>query len=118
MAPDHSQSPLPQTATAPPGAEESDPEPSASTDTVAGYDSRQIWELCKERGTGPGNPSEIITDEYNPADVKPAFNGDGVQVVVSWRTATDNSIHYFGCAFDGSTSAPVLYSFDVPHEGK
>lgn len=98
-----------------PSADPGDPTGPAS---VNGYNPRQVWNLCVARGeSGDGSAQTYSVETFDPSKVVPAFDGDGVQVVVRWTNAA-GSPGVWACAVNGDPANPSLKAFDIPHQGK
>lgn len=95
-----------------------DPGSPPASATVNGYDARQVWDLCVARGeSGDASAQAYTVEAFDPLKVVPAFDGDGVQVVVRW-TNTAGTAGVWACAVNGDPANPSLKAFDIPHPGK
>lgn len=85
--------------------------------TVNGYDAYQVWGLCKAKGLSALENQNVIVQEFDPNDVRAAFDGNGVQVLVRWSSPELGSM-LWAAAYNGDAANPTLRAFDTPHAGK
>lgn len=85
--------------------------------TVNGYNAQQVWNLCRTKGLSTLEDQNVVVQPFDPGDVKPAFDGNGVQVVVNWSSAAAGTMMW-AAAYNGDTANPSLRAFDTPHAGK
>jgi hypothetical protein len=95
-----------------------DPGNPSAPATVNEYDARQVWDLCVARGEdGDASTQAYQVEAFDPSKVVPAFDGDGVQVVVNWTNAA-GAAGVWACAVNGDPANPTIKAFDIPHRGK
>ena len=81
--------------------------------TINGYDALAVWEICRDYGLSRAD-GVVTVSPFSDADVTPSFDGDGVAVRVRW-TSEYTTRGLWSATVNGSTNAPILKAFGVPH---